>query len=113
MGLRRRGAAHALTPMTPDDPPEAAVLQAVRCLYDGVAEHYEEDRARWLQVAGGPAEAAMREDLAAVLRPGARVLDAGCGTGALAREILGLEPAVDLTLLEPRPRCSPRAVTSG
>jgi len=86
--------------MTPDDPPEAAVLQSVRCLYDGVAERYEEDRARWLQVAGGPAEAAMHEDLAAVLRPGARVLDAGCGTGALAREILRLEPAVDLTLLD-------------
>ena len=29
--------------MTPDDPPEDAVLQAVRRLYDGAAAHYDRD----------------------------------------------------------------------
>jgi SAM-dependent methyltransferase len=30
--------------MTPDDPPEDAVLQAVRRLYDGAAAHYDRDK---------------------------------------------------------------------
>lgn len=46
------------------------------------------------------AEQALIDDLRAVFRPGARVLDAGCGTGALAREVLRIQPAAQLTLLD-------------
>ena len=35
-----------------------------------------------------------RADSRAVLRPGVRVLDAGCGTGALARKMIEIEPRV-------------------
>jgi len=42
----------------------------------------------------------MLEDLRATLRPGARVLDAGAGTGALSREILELEPEAKVTMAD-------------
>ena len=42
----------------------------------------------------------MLSDLAAVLAPGQRVLDAGCGTGAIARQIRGMQPDAHLTLLD-------------
>lgn len=72
----------------------------VRALYDRAATRYDHFRDLWLQLAGGAAERALIDDLRAVLRPGSRVLDAGCGTGALAREVLGIEPTAKLTLLD-------------
>lgn len=51
----------------------------------------------------------MIDDLRSVLRPGARVLDAGCGTGALAREVLRIEPTAQLTLLDLSPEMLARA----
>lgn len=35
-----------------------------------------------------------------MLRPGAKILDAGCGTGVLARSIVGLQPDVELTMID-------------
>jgi len=73
---------------------------AVSELYDGAASSYEHYRALWLRLAGASAEEAMLADVSAVIRPGARVLDAGAGTGALAREILTFEPSATVTLLD-------------
>ncbi len=72
-------------------------------LYDRLAPRYEAFRGLWLRLAGGGAERAMLEDLRAVLRPGQRVLDAGCGTGALSRRVLELEPDIALTMLDLSP----------
>lgn len=77
---------------TPDDD--------VAAVYDRAADRYDHFRELWLRMAGAGAEAAMLADLRAALRPGARVLDAGCGTGALARRVRELEPDADLTLLD-------------
>ena len=53
----------------------------VAAVYDRAADRYDRFRELWLRLAGAGAEEAMLADLQAVLRPGARVLDAGCGTG--------------------------------
>ncbi len=71
----------------------------VRALYDRAAARYDHFRELWLRL-GEPAEQALIGDLRAVLRPGARVLDAGCGTGALSREVLRIEPTTQLTMLD-------------
>ena len=42
----------------------------------------------------------MLADLRGVLRPGAKVLDAGCGTGVLARRMRELQPDIELTLVD-------------
>jgi len=67
-----------------------------RTTYDRVAERYDHFRELWIQWVGGEAEQAMLDDLAATLSPGARVLDAGAGTGAMARRILALQPDVKI-----------------
>jgi ubiquinone/menaquinone biosynthesis C-methylase UbiE len=45
----------------------------------------------------------------AALRPGHRVLDVGCGTGALVMEIKRLYPEVDVVGLDPDPKALARA----
>lgn len=72
-------------------------------LYDAVAPQYESFRELWLALAGSHTEAAMVSDLAEVLRSKDKVLDAGCGTGAMSRQILELKPDVDLTLVDASP----------
>ncbi len=74
-----------------------------RTTYDRVADRYDYLRELWIQWVGGEAEQAMLDDLTATLSPGARVLDAGAGTGAMARRILALQPDVELTLLDLSP----------
>ena len=58
------------------------------------------DFANWLRLAGAGAEQAMLEDLRAVMRPGAKVLDAGCGTGVLARRMREIQLEIELTLID-------------
>lgn len=81
----------------------------VRALYDRAAVRYDHFRELWLQLAGAPAEQALLRDLRLALRPGARVLDAGCGTGALAREVIRIEPTAQLTMLDLSPAMLARA----
>lgn len=45
----------------------------------------------------------MLADIAPLLHPGARVLDAGCGTGALSRQMLTSCPQIVLTMLDLSP----------
>jgi ubiquinone/menaquinone biosynthesis C-methylase UbiE len=74
--------------------------EAAEAVYDRAAPRYEHFRKVWLQLAGKEAERSMSEVLRAVLFPGARVLDAGCGTGAMARMILDMEPGARLSLID-------------
>ncbi len=81
--------------------PDAPVIAAYRRL----APRYDRAHRRWLSFAGGEAQSAFEGALAAQVAPGMRVLDAGCGTGALARHILGdLCPGLRLTLVD---KCPP------
>lgn len=79
---------------SPDDP---------KAVYDRVADRYERFRALWIRLAGNAVEEPMLAEIRAILRPGLRVLDAGCGTGTFARRIRALEPGVTLTLLDLSP----------
>ncbi len=81
----------------------------VQAVYDRAAPSYDHFRGRWLELAGAEAEAAMLDDLRAALRPGQRVLDAGCGTGAMSRQIVALCPDVELTMLDLSPKMLARA----
>lgn len=69
-------------------------------LYDQVAPHYDAFRHLWIELAGKPAEQAMLRDLAEILRGAPSVLDAGCGTGAMTREVLSLCPNARVTLVD-------------
>jgi len=70
----------------------------------GYADHYaqyDRSHARWLRHAGGEAQCAFEGAAAALLRPGARMIDVACGTGVVARRLLaGVNYPVDLTLLD-------------
>jgi len=81
----------------------------VRDVYARAAERYDHFRDLWLRLAGQGAENAMFGDVADRLSHGVRVLDAGCGTGAMARRILARESAVDLTLIDLSPEMLVRA----
>lgn len=76
----------------------------VAALYDRIAPRYDRAHRRWLRHAGGQAQAALEAAARAVATPQARLLDAGCGTGAFARALIaeGDAPA-RMTLLDPAP----------
>ena len=65
---------------------------------------YHRLHARFLRLAGGEAEAAQEAALTMLLRPGLRMLDAGCGPASVARRLLALESGLELTLLDKDPR---------
>jgi ubiquinone/menaquinone biosynthesis C-methylase UbiE len=81
---------------------------AVR-LYHRLAPYYDRLHRHWLRVGGAASVAAVQGALAAELRPGLRVLDAGCGTGELGRWIAEQEPHARLTLLDAAPAMLERA----
>lgn len=83
--------------------------ESIESIYEEVAPEYDRFRDLWLRVAGKGAEDELLRDVGAVLRPGDRVLDAGCGTGAVSRKIHALQPAAKLTLLDLTPAMLERA----
>lgn len=83
--------------------PASSDREDVGALYDRGAAGYDRYRTLWLRLAGAPAEQAMQADVRPLLRPGLRVLDAGCGTGALSRWMLQQEPRLELTMLDLSP----------
>ncbi|MFD1158902.1 methyltransferase domain-containing protein [Roseovarius aestuarii] len=71
-------------------------------LYDKLAPRYDKLHHRWLRHAGGEAQAALEGLVRALATPNSRLLDAGCGTGNLARRLIaeGMPPN-SMTLLDP------------
>jgi ubiquinone/menaquinone biosynthesis C-methylase UbiE len=84
-------------------------VQGAPALYNRIAPLYDALHQHWLWLGGAQAVAAIEGCVAGDLRPGCRVLDAGCGTGALARRLVAIEPACDLTLVDAAPRMLARA----
>lgn len=71
-------------------------------IYDQMAPSYDAAHDRWLRYAGGEAQAALEAVVRVSMTPQARLLDAGCGTGAFARRLLAEGHAAEnLTLLDP------------
>lgn len=69
--------------------------------YDAAAPWYDRSHARWLRHAGGEAQCAFEGAAAALLRPGMSVLDAACGSGTVARRLLGIARGnIKLALLD-------------
>lgn len=68
--------------------------------YDLLASRYDKMHRRWLRHAGGEAQAALEAGLFSRIRPGDRVLDAGCGTGHLSRALATHDPSMSLTMLD-------------
>ena len=60
-------------------------LHKTQRVYEREASTCARSRRLWIRQAGSAAEATMLSDLAATLRPGARVLDAVCGGGPRGR----------------------------
>lgn len=70
-------------------------------LYDTLSHRYDRSHGRWLRFAGGEAQCAFEGAATALLRPGMRILDAGCGTGTVARRLLRkANGPVELVLLD-------------
>ncbi len=71
-------------------------------LYDKLAPRYDKLHHRWLRHAGGEAQAALEGLVRALATPNSKFLDAGCGTGNLARALIaeGMSPNL-MTLLDP------------
>ncbi|MEL6958733.1 MAG: methyltransferase domain-containing protein [Pseudomonadota bacterium] len=70
--------------------------------YDRLASRYDRLHRRWLRHAGGEAQAALEALVRALARPNSALLDAGCGTGNLARALVAEGMAPDqMTLLDP------------
>lgn len=80
---------------------ETPISDAVN-LYDRLAPRYDKLHHRWLRHAGGEAQAALEGLVRALATPNSKFLDAGCGTGNLARALIaeGMPPNL-MTLLDP------------
>lgn len=61
---------------------------------------YDRLHGRFLRISGGEGQSAVEGAVSALLRPDLAILDAGCGTGQLARRLLRQEPGLELTLLD-------------
>ncbi|AXI43271.1 class I SAM-dependent methyltransferase [Sulfitobacter sp. SK011] len=70
--------------------------------YEKLAPRYDKLHHRWLRHAGGEAQAALEGLVRALATPTSKFLDAGCGTGNLARGLIaeGMSPNM-MTLLDP------------
>lgn len=84
--------------------------ETVAALYENAADRYDDFRGLWIALAGESAAQAMLDDLRATIRPGQRILDAGSGSGAIARQIKAIERDVELTMLDAAPPMMTRAL---
>jgi ubiquinone/menaquinone biosynthesis C-methylase UbiE len=70
--------------------------------YERLAPRYDRLHHRWLRYAGGEAQAALEALVRALATPNSKLLDAGCGTGKLARTLIAEgTPSHLMTLLDP------------
>lgn len=76
------------------EPPELNPTGQLTETYDRLARHYDRLHHRWLQYAGGEAQAAFEGAVRAILRPETDLLDVGSGTGAFVRRLVaeGIAP---------------------
>lgn len=72
--------------------------------YNQIADRYDSLHRGWMAIGGSMAVAAVEGCVAGALRPGSAVLDAGCGTGRVARELIPLVKSCRFTLLDAAPR---------
>ena len=81
----------------------AATYPDLASFYERLAPGYDRLHRRWLRHAGGEAQAALEAAVRVFASPHARLLDAGCGTGAFARRLIreNVIPPANLTLLDP------------
>ncbi|MAS04762.1 MAG: ubiquinone biosynthesis protein UbiE [Ahrensia sp.] len=88
-------------PLDETDPVEN---RAVPARYARIAPSYDRLHERWLRHAGGEAQSAFEGAVTALIRPGMRILDVGCGTGALARRLHAqFGDTIDMTLVDACP----------
>lgn len=78
-------------------------MPSVPRFYEAVAPLYDHIHHRWLAFAGTDALAAVEGGMALALPRDAQVLDAGCGTGSLARRLQQIDPGITLTLCDASP----------
>lgn len=71
--------------------------------YDRIQPTYDRMHRRFLAISGAVAQAALEGVVIAAVRPGQRILDAGCGTGGMARRLLEAEPDAKVVLLDQSP----------
>ena len=64
------------------------------------AASHDRRHARFLRLSGDSAQGAFDGAVAASLRPGIELLDAGCGTGGTLRRALAVEPRLEAVLLD-------------
>jgi ubiquinone/menaquinone biosynthesis C-methylase UbiE len=72
-------------------------------LYNSIAPIYDHLHLRFLRIAGGGAQGTLEGAVTALLEPGIKILDVGCGTGQLSRRLLASDRTLNLTLLDPAP----------
>lgn len=73
--------------------------------YARLVPDYDRLHARWLRHAGGHAQCAFDGAVTALARPGTRILDVGCGTGAMARRLAAMfDDTISLSLVDACPQ---------
>ena len=85
-------------------------ISAVSRAYGQVAHRYDRSHRRWLRNAGQQAQDAFDGATAAIVQPGFRVLDAGCGTALVAKRLIRLcHGRLDVSLLDACPQMLAKA----
>ena len=102
MTASREGIANAKNNYRVHQMTSASLNPDLIATYDRLAANYDTLHRRWLQHAGGEAQAALEAVVRALATTDTNLLDVGCGTGAFARSLIaeGMSPT-RVTLLDP------------